>query len=126
MSADIKLSKVQLSKIIQSGGFLGAFLGKFSSPLMKADVPLAKNVLALLPTVASASAIDVAIQRKILEQDVVTAEKLITLVISDEDDFIRSIKLLENSDVLIDVVSETVTYETKKWKKKESGFLVCY
>ena len=93
---------------------------------MKADVPLAKNVLALLPTVASASAIDGAIQRKILEQDVVTAEKLITLVISDEDDFIRSIKLLENSDVLIGVISETVTYETKKWKKKESGFLVCY
>ena len=34
MSTDIKLSKVQLSKII-----LGALLGKFSGSLMKVDVP---------------------------------------------------------------------------------------
>ena len=33
LSADIKLSKTQLSKIIQSGGFLGRLLG----PLLKAD-----------------------------------------------------------------------------------------
>ena len=32
-STDIKLSKTQLSKIIQSGGFLGRLLG----PLLKAD-----------------------------------------------------------------------------------------
>ena len=47
-SIDIKLSKTQLSKMIQSGGFLGNLLGKLAGPLMKVAMPLAKNVLALL------------------------------------------------------------------------------
>ena len=48
MSTDLKLSKAQISKIIQSGGFLGSFLIKLASPLMKVAIPLAKNVLAPL------------------------------------------------------------------------------
>ena len=40
-STDIKLSKTQLSKMIQSGGFLGKLLG----PLLKAGLPLIKNVI---------------------------------------------------------------------------------
>ena len=40
MSADIKLSKAQISKIIQSGGFLGALLSKLADPLMKVAVLL--------------------------------------------------------------------------------------
>ena len=44
LSADIKLSKTQLSKI-QSGGFLGRFLG----PLLKTGIPLIKNVIKPLP-----------------------------------------------------------------------------
>ena len=47
MSTDIKLSKAQLSKIIQSGGFLGPLLLKLTGPLMKVGVLLAKNILAL-------------------------------------------------------------------------------
>ena len=47
-STDIKLSKTQLSKMIQSGGFLGNLLGKLAGPLMKVAMPLAKNVLAPL------------------------------------------------------------------------------
>ena len=43
MSTDIKLSKSQISKIIQSGGFLGSLLGKIAVPLMKVAVPLAKK-----------------------------------------------------------------------------------
>ena len=35
MSTDIKLSKAQISKIIQSGGFLGSLLSKIVGPLMK-------------------------------------------------------------------------------------------
>ena len=38
---DIKLSKTQLSKMIQSGGFLGRLL----SPLLKTGFPLIKNVI---------------------------------------------------------------------------------
>ena len=36
--ADIKLSKAQINKIIQSGGFLGSFLSKLVGPLMKVAV----------------------------------------------------------------------------------------
>ena len=42
MSTNIKLSKTQISKIIQSGGFLGSLLSKTAAPLMKAAGPLAK------------------------------------------------------------------------------------
>ena len=42
MSTDLKLSKAQISKIIQSGGFLGSLLSKLAGPLMKVAIPLAK------------------------------------------------------------------------------------
>ena len=42
MSTDLKLSKAQTSKIIQSGGFLGSLLNKLAGPLMKVAIPLAK------------------------------------------------------------------------------------
>ena len=41
MSTDFKLSKAQISKIINSGGFLGRLLG----PLLKTGLPLIKNVI---------------------------------------------------------------------------------
>ena len=65
MSTDLKLSKAQISKIIQSGGFLGSLLSKLAGPLMKVAVPLAKNILAPLKITAAASAIDEGIQKKI-------------------------------------------------------------
>ena len=43
MSTDLKLSKAQISEIIQSGEFLGSLLGKLASPLMKVAIPLAKK-----------------------------------------------------------------------------------
>ena len=61
MSTDLKLSKAQISKIIQSGGFLGSLLSKLAGPLMKAVIPLAKNVLAPLGITAVASATDAGI-----------------------------------------------------------------
>ena len=70
ISTDLKLSKAQISKIIQSGGFLGSLLTKLAGPLMKAEIPLAKNVLATLGITAAASAIDAGIKKKymVLEQ----------------------------------------------------------
>ena len=59
MSTDLKLSKAQIFKIIQSRGFLGSLLSKLAGPLMKA-----KNVLAPLGITAAASAIDAGIQKK--------------------------------------------------------------
>ena len=41
MSTDLKLSKAQISKIIQSGGFLGRLL----APLLKTGLPLIKNLI---------------------------------------------------------------------------------
>ena len=40
-STDIMLSKTQLSKMIQSGGFLGKLLG----PLLRTGLPLMKGVI---------------------------------------------------------------------------------
>ena len=69
LSADIKLSKTQLSKMIQSGGFLGRSLG----PLLKTGLPLITNVIkplaknVLIPlrvTAAAAAAADVGIHKK--------------------------------------------------------------
>ena len=68
-SADIKLSKTQLSKMIQSWGFLGRLLG----PLPKTGLPLIKNVIkpiakksVLIPLglTAGVSAADAGIHRK--------------------------------------------------------------
>ena len=42
MSTGLKLSRAQISKIIQSGGFLGSLLSKLAGPLMKVAIPLAK------------------------------------------------------------------------------------
>ena len=42
MSTDVKLSKVQVSKIIQSGGFLGSLLSKIAGLLMKVAFHLQK------------------------------------------------------------------------------------
>ena len=63
MPTDLKLSKVPISKIIQSGGFLGSLLSKIDGPLMKIAVPLAKNVLAPLGITTAASAIDTGSQK---------------------------------------------------------------
>ena len=62
MSTDLKLSKAQITKIIQSGGFSGSLLSKLVGPLMKVAIPLAKNVLTPLGITAVASAIDAGIQ----------------------------------------------------------------
>ena len=67
-STDIKLLKTQLSKMIQSGGFLVSLLG----PLLKTGLPLVKNVIKPLAKsvsiplglTAAASAADAGIHKK--------------------------------------------------------------
>ena len=65
MSTDVKLSKAQIFKIIQSGGFLGSLLSEIVGPLMKVAAPLAKDILAPLGLTADASTNDAGIQKKI-------------------------------------------------------------
>ena len=106
-STDIKLSKAQLSKMIQAGGFLGRLLGpllKTGLPLIKNVIkPLAKSVLILLGLAAAASAADEGIHKKIL------GSGNITLIISNNEmEDIKIIKSLEDSGLLIEGVTKTV------------------
>ena len=90
---------------------------------MNVSAPLAKMLLVLLASMASATAINGTIQRKMrgIEKimasgsGVVRTGKRITLSILNGvmDDIIRFIKLLESSVVLLDGVSETVKHEIK-------------
>ena len=69
ISTDIKHSIAQISKIIQSGGFLGSLLSRIAGPLRKVAVPLTKSILAPLGITAAASAINAGIQNKIMDQE---------------------------------------------------------
>ena len=65
ISTDIKLSKTQIFKIIQSGGFLDSFLSKLAGPLLKVKVLLAKSMLAPWRIINAASAIHARTRKKI-------------------------------------------------------------
>ena len=114
ISTDIKFSKAEISKIIQSGGFLGKLLGpvlKTGLPLIKNIIkPLAKSVLILLGLTDAASAADAGIQKKIYGSGTTT------LVISNEEmnDIMKIIQALEDSNILLKGVSETIKNETKE------------
>ena len=56
MSADIKLPKAEITKIIQSGWILSSLISKIVGPLMKVAVPLVKSNLAPLGVTVAASA----------------------------------------------------------------------
>ena len=109
MSTDLKLSKGQISKIIQSAGFLGSLLSKLAGPLMKVAIPLAKNVSAPLGITAAASAIDAGIQKKI------HVSGTTILIISNEEmnDIMKIVQALEDSNTLLKGVTKTIKNETK-------------
>ena len=115
LATDIKLSKAQMKKLIQSGTFLGKLLSKLAGPLMKVAMPLAKNVLAPLGLTAAMSAIDGSIQKKVHGSGV-------KLIIEQEDmnDIIKIIEALENSGILLKGVTKTVENETRE---QRGGFL---
>ena len=98
---DIKLPKPQLSKMIQSGGFLGTLLGpllKTGLPLVKSVIqPLAKSVLISLGLIAAASAADAGIHIKILGSGHNT-----TLIISNDEmeNILKIVRPLEDSRLL--------------------------
>ena len=122
-STDIKLSKTQLSKMIQSGGFLGRLLGpllKTGLPLMKSVIKsLAKSVLIPLGLTAATSAADTGIHKKISGSG---NSNNATLIISNNEvgDILKIVKSLEDSGVLSKGVSETIQNEAKEQK---GGFL---
>ena len=123
LSTDIKSSKAQLPKMIQSGGFLGKRLApllKTGLPLMKSAIkPLAKSVLIPLGLTTAASAADAGIHKKILGSG---HNNNATLIISNDemDDILKILKSLEDSRVLLKGVSETIKNEAKE---QRGGYL---
>ena len=117
-SADVKLSKTQLSKMIQSEGFISRLLG----PLIKPGLPLIKNVIkplaisVLIPLELTAAAADAGIHKKILGSGTTT------LIISNEkmNNIMKIIQALEDSNILLKEVTKTVQNEVKEQK---GGFL---
>ena len=122
LATDIKLSKAQIKKLIQSGEFLGKLLSKLAGPLMKVAMPLAKNVLAPLGLTAAMSAIDGSIQKKIHDSGV-------KLIIEQEDmnNIIKIIEALENSGVLLKVlhlIENAIENETKRQRGRVLSMLL--
>ena len=125
LSTDIKLSKTQLSKKIQSGEFLGRLLG----PLLKTGLtliknvikPLAKSVSFPLGLTTAASAADAGIHKKILGSGNTT-----TLIISNDEmeEIIKIAKSLEDSGLLLKGVTETVQNEVKEQKGRFLSMLL--
>ena len=119
-STYIKLSKAQLSKMIQSVGFLGRLLGpllRTGLSLMKSAIqPLVKSVLVPLG-LAAASTADAVIHKKVLGSGHST-----NLIISNDEmeDISKIVKSLEDSGVLLEGVSETIKNEAKE---QRGGFL---
>ena len=113
-SADIKLSKVQLTKM-QKCRFL-----RFLAPLLKSGLPLLKSVikpLGMLGLTAAASVTDTAIHKNVLGS--VNHTKLI---ISNDDiqDILKIIKSLEENGLLLEGITETAKNEIKE---QHGGFL---
>ena len=113
MSIDLKLSKAQISKTIQSGGFLGSLLSKLAGSLMNVAIPLAKNILAPLGITAAASAIDAGIHRKSYGSGTTTSNKEI-------NDIIKIVQTHENSNILPERVTKAAKTEIRE---QRGGFL---
>ena len=127
-SVNIKLSKTQLCKMIQSGGFLGRLLGLLLKPgllLIKNVIkPLPKSVLIPLGLTAAASAADAGIYKKMLgsKNPSSSHNNNTVLIISNNEmeDIIKIVKSLEDSGLLLKGVTETVQNKVKEQKR---GFL---
>ena len=131
-SANIKLSKTELHKIGQSGGFLSRLLGPLLTtglPLMKSVLkPLAKNVLIPLGLTAAASATDAAIHKKSFGSATHPSDlaKQTTLIISNEkiNGIMKIVKSLEESGLLIKGASQTIKNEAKEEKGRFFSMLL--
>ena len=125
MSTDIKRSKAQISKIIQSSGSFDPWLASSGKKVLKGvAIILDRDDLPGLGSNLSLIAIN-KFERKISEKGAVRVEKGFTLFILNEgvNDIIKIIKSLEGSNALTDGINETVKHEIKN--KKGDFFLHC-
>ena len=107
MSADVKVSKVQIFKIIQSGGSFGSWLANLGKKaLTNVAIPLARDNLPGL-VINLISIAKNKFERKISGKGTVRAGKRFTLFILNEDmNIIKIIKSLENWGVLIELLKQ--------------------
>ena len=120
MSADVKLSKTQLNKITQSGGFLGIFLGRFLPKLIKPAISLGKNILTPLGLNAAMSATDAAIQRKMYGSGLDDLVNILKISHSGLNDMMKIVKVLGDSDILPKGITRTTKNEVKS---QRGGFV---
>ena len=110
MSTDIKLSKVQINKLIKEGGALGSTLARFLPKLIKTAISLGKSILVPLGLGAAMSATDAAIQKNVHGY----GTKTVRFFNKDLDDMTKIVKALEDSDVLMKGVTKTLKNDIKK------------
>ena len=126
MSTDIKRSKARISKIIESGGCFGSWLANLvKKAITNAAIPFATDNLPGLVTNLASYAIN-KFERTTSGKGAVRAMKGFTLFISNEDmnGIIKIIKSLEDSNLLIDGITETVKHEIKKTRRWISSYIV--
>ena len=122
--ANIKLSKTQLHRIEQLGGFLDRLLGQLlkTGLLLIGNVlkPLAKNVLIPLGLTTAAAATDAAIHKKMF------GSGNTTLIVSNEEikNIMKIVKSLGEPELLIKSVNETYKNEAKEQKEGFIGMLL--
>ena len=105
---------------MQKEGLSGRFLGRLLGPLLKNRLPLIGNVLKPLAKIvliplglpAGASAIDTAIHKKMFGSGITLNQ--------ERKDFIKMVKSLEKSGLLIKGVSKTIKVEAKE---QNEGFI---
>ena len=114
LSSDIKLSKTQISKKMQSGGFLGRIPGsllKTGLPLMKNVIkPLAKSVLIPLGLAAAVSG-----SGRPLFSLLHNNNNAILIISNDEmKDTVEIVESLEDSGLLPERANETIQNKAKE------------
>ena len=98
MSTDIKLSKVQIKKLLKEGRASGSILEKFLPELIKPTLSLGKNILAPLGLSAA----------------MYGSGKTIKFSNKDLNDMTKIVKALEDSDVLMKGITKTLKNDIKK------------
>ena len=130
LPTNIKLSKTELSKKIQSGGFVGRLLG----PLLKTGLSLMENVIkkitksVLIPLeLTAAAAADARIHKKVLGFGKspldLAKHTTTTLTMSNDEipDIIKIVKSLEDSGLLLKGVKETIREREQEGARKQKG-----
>ena len=110
MSTDLKLTKAQISKILQAGGFLGSLISKLADPLMKVAVPFAKII--------QGHQEQQLLQQLMQEFKNIYGSGTTNLIISKKEmnDIIKIVEALGDFNILLKGVTKTIKNKTNEQK----------